>query len=61
MDRKQFLKNSSILLGALSILPYRNLDTNTFKFDNDFVSKRPSEKNRTFISEEVERIIHCQI
>ncbi|MBT3548128.1 MAG: glycoside hydrolase family 125 protein [Flavobacterium sp.] len=57
MNRKQFLKNSSFLLGALSIFPYRNLDTNTFTIDNDFVSKRPSEKNRTFISEEVEQII----
>jgi len=57
MNRKQFLKNNSFLLGALSIFPYRNLDTNTFTIDNDFVSKRPSEKNRTFISEEVEQII----
>jgi meiotically up-regulated gene 157 (Mug157) protein len=57
MDRRKFLSNSSIVLGALAMAPYGISIPDYFFEGNDFISNRPPLEKRTFISEEVERTI----
>jgi hypothetical protein len=57
LDRKQFLKNSSLALGGLTILPHNAFALYNLTNGNDFVSNRPSKEDRTFTSEKVEKTI----
>lgn len=52
MNRKSFLKNSSLAIGALSTMP-----VHPFLFSKEFVSKRPPLSERTFTSSAVETTI----
>lgn len=57
MDRKQFLKKSSLLLGGLTLLPYSGFALSAIAEAKNFVSNRPPVQDRTFTSEAVERVI----
>ncbi|MAC04536.1 MAG: metal-independent alpha-mannosidase [Balneola sp.] len=52
MNRKTFLKNSSLALGALSAMPLGSFITK-----KEFISKRPPVSERTFTSSAVEEVI----
>lgn len=57
MNRKQFIRNSGMFLGGAALAPSNTFAFPNLYFSNDFVSKRPPAKDRTFVSEEVERTI----
>lgn len=57
MDRIEFIKNSSLVLAGLTVLHNHAFASSTLGNGNDFVSNRPSKKDRTFTSEEVEKTI----
>jgi meiotically up-regulated gene 157 (Mug157) protein len=57
MDRKQFLVNSSVMLGGLALKSNGIVDLKRSFLQNDFISKRPPIDKRTFVSEEVEKTI----
>ena len=57
MDRKQFLINSSIILGGMTINPINIIASDLLKPNKDFISQRPPINKRTFTSEIVEKTI----
>jgi uncharacterized protein len=56
MNRRNFVKKSSLAIGAVSILP-QNIFSKSFEIADDFVSKRPAPGKRTFTSKAVEQTI----
>jgi meiotically up-regulated gene 157 (Mug157) protein len=57
MERRKFIIDNSIVLGALAMAPVGFSIANYFSHSMDFISNRPPWEKRTFISEEVERTI----
>ena len=57
MNRKQFIKNSGFVLGGLTILPSNTFALTSMTNRANFVSNRPPKQDRTFVSEEVEKVI----
>ena len=57
MNRRKFILNNSLAVGGLSLMPINVLASNFLNQDKDFSSKRPPFKERSFISEEVEKTI----
>jgi uncharacterized protein len=57
MERRKFIKDNSIVLGALAIAPAGFSIPGYFFQENDFISNRPPWEKRTFISDEVEKTI----
>ncbi len=57
MERRKFIINNSIVLGALSITPAGFSFPRLFPQVRDFVSNRPPIGKRTFISDAVEKTI----
>ena len=56
MNRRQFLKNSGLALGAYSLLPNQAFSRPPFRPER-FESRRPPVEQRTFVSEAVEEAI----
>src|SRR6056297_3419592 len=57
MNRRKFILNNSLAVGGLSLMPINVLASNFFNQNQDFSSKRPPIKERSFISKEVEKTI----
>ena len=57
MNRRKFIVNNSLALGALTLAPGNLLDSKFLSSDNEFVSNRPPLDKRTFTSEVIEKII----
>ena len=57
MERRKFIINNSIVLGALAMAPAGFSLPKFFLQDTDYISNRPPSGKRTFISDEVERTI----
>jgi meiotically up-regulated gene 157 (Mug157) protein len=57
MERRKFIINNGIVLGALAMAPAGFSFPKGFPQGRDFVSNRPPAGNRTFMSSEVERTI----
>ena len=59
MRRKQFLKHSSVVVGALVLNPMPIFTSNLLgaEIKNKFISKRPAVNQRTFVSKQVELTI----
>jgi uncharacterized protein len=57
MERRKFIKNNSVIAGALAMSPAGMSIPGYLFQSNDFISKRPSPEKRTFVSEEVEKMI----
>ena len=57
MDRRNFIRNNTLLYGGLAVAPSAAFGSTLFPSDQPFVSNRPSPDKRTFISEEVEKTI----
>ena len=57
MDRRNFIRNNTLLYGGLAVAPSAAFGSSLFPSDQPFVSNRPSPDKRTFISEEVEKTI----
>ncbi len=57
MERRKFIINNSIVLGALTMAPAGFTIPKFFRPASDFVSNRPPAEKRTFVSDEVEKII----
>ena len=58
MERRKFIKQNSILAGGLTLAPGFALGKGAFNSYQDFISNRPQEGKRTFISQEVEKTIN---
>lgn len=56
MERRKFITNSILISGAI-INPLNSLASSLLKEGSIFKSKRPSIKNRTFTSKEVEKLL----
>jgi hypothetical protein len=57
MERRKFIINNGIVLGALALAPAGFSSPKLFIQGTVFVSNRPSAEKRTFLSNEVEKII----
>ncbi|MEO9512039.1 MAG: glycoside hydrolase family 125 protein [Flavobacteriaceae bacterium] len=57
MNRKDFLFNLSFVLGGLTLVPSESFALDSHVDINTFKSGRPPKKDRTFRSEEVEKLI----
>lgn len=57
MERRKFIKNNSIVLGGLTMMPMSK-GLSSFMFQGkEFISNRPPKDKRTFVSETVEKSI----
>lgn len=57
MNRRNFIKNKSILIGGISLAPSFSFGAGTYFSEKEFISQRPPLAERTFTSTKVENII----
>jgi len=57
MERRKFIKNNTLALGGLSIIPAGSVFSASLLQEKEFISNRPSRDKRTFVSEEVDKSI----
>jgi uncharacterized protein len=57
MERRKFIINNGLALGALTLMPANSLFLKDLVQEKKFISNRPPKDKRTFLSEQVEKTI----